>query len=117
MAEDILVTLGNGIKQIRKSKGLTQEKLSTISGVSVRHISNIEKGDMNPSFVILYQLVIALDISLDYLFSLPLEKEDANIRQFSYFYKNCPQKFKKVLFSTIQTLAREIQELEQSKDS
>ena len=43
-----LVRLGNKLKNVRKTRGLTQEELSALSGVSTRHISKIEKGVMNP---------------------------------------------------------------------
>ena len=38
-------------------RGFTQERLSDVSGVSVRHIAKIEKGVINPSFDILEKLI------------------------------------------------------------
>ena len=113
MQEDILAVLGNRLKTIRKSKGLTQGGLAALSGVSVRHISNIEKGCMNPSFVVLYQLIKALDISMDNLL-VPLfeSNEEADIRQLNLLYSNCPQQYRKLLLSTVQTLAKEIHIIE-----
>lgn len=104
-----MIVLGNRLKTIRKSKGFTQGELSALSGVSVRHISNIEKGSMNPSFVVLYQLVSALDISMDNLL-IPLfeNNEDADIQQLIFLYSSCPQQYRKLLLSTVQTLAKEI---------
>lgn len=47
---------------------LTQEQLSEKSNISARHIANIEKGRMNPSFEVLHALVTCLGISADSLF-------------------------------------------------
>ena len=116
MQEDILTVLGNRLKTIRKSKGLTQGELAALSGVSVRHISNIEKGCMNPSFVILYQLIKALDISMDNLLVPLLESnEETDIQQLNFLYSRCPQRYRKLLLSTVQTLAKEICTIENGK--
>lgn len=98
---------------IRKSKGLTLGKLAALSGVSVRHISNIENGYMNPSFVVLYQLIKALDVSMDNLL-VPLyeNSEDADLRQLTFLYSSCPRQYRKLLLSTVQTIAEEIHTIE-----
>lgn len=116
MQEDILIVLGNRLKSTRKSKGLTQGELAALSGVSVRHISNIEKGCMNPSFIVLYQLIKALDISMDnLLFPLLDNNEETDIQQLAFLYSSCPQQYKKLLLSTVQTLAKEICAIENKK--
>lgn len=53
MPEGEFSKLGDAMKNARKSRGFTQERLSNVSGVSVRHIAKIEKGVINPSFDIL----------------------------------------------------------------
>lgn len=112
MQEDILTQLGDRLKTIRKSKGFTQGKLAALSGVSVRHISNIEKGRMNPSFVVLYQLIRSLDISMDSLL-LPLleNSENSDMQQLNFLYNSCPQPYRKLLLSTVQTLTKELQSI------
>ena len=116
MQEDILTVLGSRLKMIRKSKGLTLGELAARSEVSVRHISNIEKGCMNPSFVVLYQLIKALDVSMDDLL-MPLyeNSEDADLRQLTFLYSSCPQQYRKLLLSTVRTLAKEIHTMENGK--
>ncbi len=44
------------MRESRKKKDLTQQELSDLSHVSVKQIANIEKGHMNPSFLILKAL-------------------------------------------------------------
>ena len=53
MPIDDLTALGQKMREARKNKELTQQELSDLSHVSVKQIANIEKGKMNPSYLIL----------------------------------------------------------------
>ena len=53
MPIDDLTALGQRMREAQKKKDLTQQKLSDLSHVSVKQIANIEKGKMNPSYLIL----------------------------------------------------------------
>ena len=53
MPIDDLTALGLKMREARKNKELTQQELSDLSHVSVKQIANIEKGKMNPSYLIL----------------------------------------------------------------
>lgn len=57
MPVDELTALGQKMRQARKNAGLTQQELSDQSHVSVKQIANIEKGKMNPSYLILRALL------------------------------------------------------------
>lgn len=39
-----LIAMGNRIRTIRESRGMTQDQLATASGISIKHISVIERG-------------------------------------------------------------------------
>ena len=52
MPEDILSVLGSRLRKARNDRDFTQERLSEVSGVSARHIANIEKGDDCHSFFV-----------------------------------------------------------------
>ena len=67
MPIDDLTALGQIMREARKKKDLTQQELSDLSHVSVKQIANIEKGQMNPSYLILRALAKVLNISLDSL--------------------------------------------------
>ena len=56
MPIDDLTALGLKMREARKNKELTQQELSDLSHVSVKQIANIEKGKMNPSYLILRAL-------------------------------------------------------------
>ncbi len=58
MPIDNLTALGQKMRKARKNKELTQQELSDLSHVSVKQIANIEKGKMNPSYLILRALAL-----------------------------------------------------------
>ena len=65
-SEDIDITIDTTLSQ-GQNKELIQQELSDLSHVSVKQIANIEKGKMNPSYLILRALAKVLHISLDTL--------------------------------------------------
>ena len=67
------------MREARKNKELTQQELSDLSHVSVKQIANIEKGKMNPSYLILRALAKVLHISLDTLINPDVSLEDVKI--------------------------------------
>jgi transcriptional regulator with XRE-family HTH domain len=58
-----LATLGTVLRDLRKSKGLTQEKVSLKCGMTTALISDSENGKRNLSFESLDRLLIALGVS------------------------------------------------------
>lgn len=59
------LNLGKRIKDIRKKKGVTQEKLAEMTGLSSAHISNIETAHTKVSLSALVAIANALKVSLD----------------------------------------------------
>lgn len=59
--------LGLKIKEIRQSKGLTQENLAELVKCNTSHISNIENNHTKVSLNVLLSIVNALNTSIDYL--------------------------------------------------
>lgn len=60
--------LGEKIKRIRKSRGLTQEELAEMIDISSRNLSNIEVGANFPKSETLEKILKALNISTQDLF-------------------------------------------------
>ena len=58
----------NRVQEIRKQKGLSQEKLASMIGVSRNTISSIETGQYEPTAKIALLLCIALDLKFEDLF-------------------------------------------------
>ncbi len=56
--------LGKRIKEIRKTKGLTQEKLSEMAGIETSSLSGIESGRFFPSLHLLNKIASILNVEL-----------------------------------------------------
>ena len=59
--------MGSRIRQIRKTRNLTQKDLALLVGVSDRHISAVENGRENPGIDMFIRLCEVLDVTPDYL--------------------------------------------------
>ena len=63
----VWVNLGRRIADIRRSKGISQLRLSEMADISNEHLSNLERGNKLPSAKTLAQIASALEVSLDTL--------------------------------------------------
>jgi transcriptional regulator with XRE-family HTH domain len=59
--------IGKKIKELRISKGLTQEYIANMADVNTSHISNIENNRVKISLSTLVQVCNALDVTVDYI--------------------------------------------------
>lgn len=59
--------LGKRIKDTRKQRGLTQDKLGELCGLSAAHIGHIERGTRIPSLETVYSIACVLDVGVDRL--------------------------------------------------
>lgn len=108
MPEGDFTRLGNAMRSARKSRGFTQERLSDVSGVSVRHIAKIEKGVINPSFDVLEKLITALGTSFDAFFNPVTNQEAMELQEIVSLYKACPSNGKRLIAATTRALANEL---------
>lgn len=59
--------IGKRLKEIRISKGLTQEYVANMADVNTSHISNIENNRTKISLTTLVQICNALGVTIDYV--------------------------------------------------
>ena len=59
---------GERLQTLRKERGLTQEELAFKVGVDRSYLGFVERGERNPTLIILYRIAKALKISLAELF-------------------------------------------------
>lgn len=59
---------GRRLREVRKSKKLTQIELANMLGISQKSYSHWENNKTFPNFETLIKLVDLLDVSLDWLF-------------------------------------------------
>jgi putative transcriptional regulator len=63
--------LCNNLREIRKSRGLTQQQLSESADVSRKSINAVENGVYIPSTVLALKIAKTLECSVEELFELP----------------------------------------------
>lgn len=56
--------LGTAIRELRAKTGMTQEAIAQRAGITVAHLSGIERGHANPSWAAVMAIAEALDISI-----------------------------------------------------
>ncbi len=62
------MTLSKNIPRLRKQKGLSQQKLVTLCGISMGTLQKLEYGyNANPTLDVLKAIAKVLDVSLDEL--------------------------------------------------
>ncbi len=108
MPKDRLLYLGNCIRTARISCGLTQQELADQSNVAIKTVQMIEKGQMNPSYEILYPLIKRLGISANTLFDPEISDTDENIQRFIGKFQSCSPENRQILLSTLDYLAEQL---------
>lgn len=83
----ISIVLSTNIKTVRKQKNITQEQLAEMVGVTVGHISLIERGLAYPSSDKVDLIAKALDVPTYKLF-IPEEIDSDNLSAGSYVLKD-----------------------------
>lgn len=63
----ILIALGETLRRVRLSKGISQEKLALLAEVDRSYVGRVERGDNNVALLTLARLANALDISISEL--------------------------------------------------
>lgn len=116
MSGDTLARLGMQMRKARKARGFTQEQLADRSGVSVRHIAKIEKGEINPSFEVLSALAAALGRSFDAIFWSTNEGDEAALQELIGLYRICPPEGRRLLLAVVRTLVNELTGQEQEQE-
>lgn len=69
---------GKRLRELRKSKGYTQQCLAEKAEIDEKHLSRVENGKYFPSYATLNKLLGALGVSLE---EVGIELEQAEIKQ------------------------------------
>ncbi|MEM9047128.1 MAG: XRE family transcriptional regulator [Pseudomonadota bacterium] len=64
-----LVSLGSEVRQVRKARRMTLSDLAEATGISLSHLSAVERGAANPSIDIVRRIAEALGINADWFFA------------------------------------------------
>jgi len=60
----ILQKFGSRVKELRSVRGITQENLAELAGLSRQYIGDVERGTRNISLVNIEKIAAALDVTL-----------------------------------------------------
>lgn len=60
--------VGENIRRLRRARGLSQEALAHESGMAMRYLAGIERGEENPSLAFLVRIATALGVTPGDLF-------------------------------------------------
>lgn len=75
--KELLLYIGNKIKEIREMNGFSQTELGDKIGVSKQSICNYEKGERDAGQDNIFNIAEIFDVSIDYFFP-PLDGNNAN---------------------------------------
>ena len=75
ISTEFLKLLGKRIKNLRRGRKLSQEKLGFACGLTQHYVSQVEKGERNVSIVTLRAIAQALEVTLSELMQ-GLDRED-----------------------------------------
>jgi transcriptional regulator with XRE-family HTH domain len=56
--------LGSRVKELREARKITQEALAFDAGIHVNHLSMLERGEANPSYLVLLSIANILRVKV-----------------------------------------------------
>ena len=59
-----MVVFGKRVREVRKSKGISQERLAEMAGIDRSYMGNIERGEKNITLKKAYEICDALDVEI-----------------------------------------------------
>lgn len=65
--DERIVAFGRRVREVRKSKGISQEKLAELAGIDRSYMGNIERGEKNITLKKIYEICDALEIDINKL--------------------------------------------------
>ena len=68
MEENITKKLGKRIAKLRKDRNWSQIEYASRCGISANYIGNIERGEYNPTIIVIEKLALGLDVTISELF-------------------------------------------------
>lgn len=97
--------IGSKIREIRLSKGLTQEYVANVADVNTSHISNIENNRVKISLPTLVHVCNALDTTIDYMLADEYNQTSSVLEQeILHELHSCTDRTKKQILEIVRVL-------------
>ena len=90
--------IGDRIRALRLSKGITQAQLAEMAALSTPYISHLEHGKKNAGARVLVGISAALGTSLDYLLTGKYPSEENNSPVFQLLLADCSTREARIIF-------------------
>ena len=81
---------GNRIYMLRKTRGLTRERLAEMADISVQFLADIEKGRKNMTITTLRKLSAALMVSTDHIVNGTTDAVSSSDEELLYLFRALP---------------------------
>lgn len=69
--DDVAHNLGRNVRQLRATRGASQEQLARLAGIPRATLANLESGEANPTLAVLRAVALALQVSIEELLAPP----------------------------------------------
>ena len=102
--------LGTRIRAARNYRGLTARKLSELVGIGEESLLHLECGNRKPSYITIYRIAVALNVSLDYLSCLT-DRQDEYVSMPQIEGANMTDKQKKALEELTRAIAPAVRKI------
>lgn len=67
MTDERMIAFGKRVREVRKGKGISQERLAEMAGIDRSYMGNIERGEKNITLKKSSEVCDALGIDIKYL--------------------------------------------------
>lgn len=99
--EELLLSLGKRVREVRARRGMTRKMVAKESDVSERHLAQLEAGAGNISILLLQRIAVALHVTLADLF-VPETEESSDRRLIQRFLERVPKQHLKDVLSQLE---------------
>ncbi len=97
--------LGARIRELRKARGLSQERLSEMIEVEPRHMSRIERGWSYPSLDRLERIAVALEVPLKTFFEFGhLEEKGERLADLAGMVQEMGEDYQKLVYRIVKAI-------------
>ena len=62
--DERMIAFGKRVREVRRNKGISQEKLAELAGIDRSYMGNIERGEKNITLKKAYEICDALDLDI-----------------------------------------------------
>ena len=104
-------SLGKRIKEARRERGMTQERLGELCGLSAAHIGHIERGTRIPSLETVYSISCVLDVGVDRLLFDSLRGRGGTLEGILASLKGKDEAKVRIFLAAVKALADKVDEL------